>query len=209
VPRAPTRGYHHGHLRERLLAIATTELDAGRTLELSLREIARQAGVSAASVYHHFRDKESLVAAVCEESFVALDRAVEAAQSQTRPGRAQLERMFSAYVAFARAHPGRYRAMFRREVADAERFPGLHEAGRRSFERLTAAVAAAGPRRSSEAHLLGAMVLWSGAHGVADLANEGALLLAPGAEGEAERLMQAITASLVGAALGPARPRRS
>jgi len=202
VANVPARGYHHGALRVRLVELAAAGLEASGSLGPSLREIARQAGVSAASVYHHFQDKESLLAAVCEESFVALDGAVSEVQARHRPGRAQLEGMFAAYVGFARAHPGRYRAMFRREVSDAERFPTLHAAGRRAFDRLVGAVGAAGPRRGARGHLLGATLLWSGAHGVADLTNEGALELTPGAEGEADQLTRSVARAMVRAALG-------
>jgi AcrR family transcriptional regulator len=66
--------YHHGNLREALLA-AALELVGERPLaELSLREVARRAGVSHAAPYRHFPDRAALVAAIAEHGFATLER---------------------------------------------------------------------------------------------------------------------------------------
>jgi AcrR family transcriptional regulator len=60
--------YHHGNLRSALLAQARALLDEDGPAALSLREIARRAGVAAPSVYHHFANLDAIFVALAEDS---------------------------------------------------------------------------------------------------------------------------------------------
>ena len=74
--------YHHGNLRNALLAIATELLVEDGIQALSLRKMAQRAGVSHNAPYMHFADKEAVLAAIAEEGFRRLAIEVEAAISQ-------------------------------------------------------------------------------------------------------------------------------
>src|SRR3981189_813877 len=64
------RRYHHGDLRRELILAACALLEGEASEALSLRSVARRAGVSPAAPYHHFRDRAELVAAVAEAGWV-------------------------------------------------------------------------------------------------------------------------------------------
>ena len=66
---AASKPYHHGDLRRALLDAAERVLERDGAGALSLRAVAREAGVSAAAPYHHFKDKDDLLAAVIDRSF--------------------------------------------------------------------------------------------------------------------------------------------
>jgi AcrR family transcriptional regulator len=79
----PTKraAYHHGDLRRALLAASLDLVDEGGIGALSLREVARKAGVSHNAPYHHFRDRGSLLAALAEEGFAELAREMAEARA--------------------------------------------------------------------------------------------------------------------------------
>jgi AcrR family transcriptional regulator len=95
--------YHHGELRAALLQAAGEMLEKQGLASLSLRELARGAGVSHNAPYRHFPDRDSLLAAIAAEGFQRLGDALE-----KRPRRERGE----AYVEFALQHPQRFRLMF-------------------------------------------------------------------------------------------------
>lgn len=103
--------YHHGDLRSALIEEGLARLATGPAEALSLREIARNVGVSATAVYRHFPDKASLVAALCDVGGERLADAFRAAMSAAEPGRAAFNAMGRAYVRFALAHPALFRLM--------------------------------------------------------------------------------------------------
>ena len=110
--------YHHGDLRAALLQTAGKVLEKEGRGELSLRELARRAGVSHNAPYRHFPDRDRLLAALAAEGFEMLGDALE-----KRPRR----EMGEAYVEFALAHPQRFRLMFggHFEHADRRAYEGL------------------------------------------------------------------------------------
>lgn len=95
--------YHHGDLKAALLQTAGETLEKQGLASLSLRELARRAGVSHNAPYRHFPDRESLLAALAAEGFELFGNALE-----KRPRR----EMGEAYVEFALEHPQRFRLMF-------------------------------------------------------------------------------------------------
>jgi AcrR family transcriptional regulator len=96
--------YHHGNLREALIEAALGLLEERAAHELSLREVARRAGVSHAAPYRHFDDREQLLAALAEHAFAELERRLHGADSVTAAAR--------AYLDFALDHRARFRLMF-------------------------------------------------------------------------------------------------
>lgn len=104
-------GYHHGDLRAVILAQAA-DLVAERGADgISLRELARAAGVSHAAPAHHFTDRRGLFTALATEGFQLL----AAALTEARP---QFIDAAKAYVRFALDHPGHYEVMFDKSLYD-------------------------------------------------------------------------------------------
>lgn len=108
-------GYHHGNLRPVLLAAALEMLETQSPSALSLREVARRAGVSHNAPYHHFGDRTGLLSAVGAEAmarFLAAQRsAVDQVDGSGAPGD-PLVAMATAYVEWAVAHPGAFEVVF-------------------------------------------------------------------------------------------------
>ena len=109
--------YHHGHLRQALLE-AGLQLATERGINgFTLREVARQAGVSPAAPYHHFADKAALVEALAVESFEALATTLrEAAMAASGTAIEKLQAIGVAYVCFAVEHAGVFHFIFRPEL---------------------------------------------------------------------------------------------
>ena len=105
--------YHHGDLRAALIEEGLKRLQAGPAEALSLREIARNVGVSATAVYRHFPDRAALLGALCLVGDERLADAFAAAMARARPGLDAFSAMGRAYVRFAPLNP----AMFRRMVS--------------------------------------------------------------------------------------------
>jgi AcrR family transcriptional regulator len=109
--------YHHGDLREALLREAGAMIREGGLEEFSLRKLAERIDVTAASLYHHFQDKNDLLCALAEQGFHELERASAEAKDPTPP---DLEAAFRAfvrgYIRFATTRPERYDLMFGRTI---------------------------------------------------------------------------------------------
>ena len=99
-----SRPYHHGDLRRALVEAARRLLEAEGPSALSLRAVAREAGVSPAAPYHHFKDKAELLDAVASEGWDMLNESMSAAKDSVE-GRQQLTALGIAYVCFARDNP--------------------------------------------------------------------------------------------------------
>ncbi|MBR0718230.1 TetR/AcrR family transcriptional regulator [Bradyrhizobium liaoningense] len=133
--------YHHGALREALLKAAERILERDGLAGLTLRAVAREAGVSHAAPTHHFGDLTGLISELAAIGFRNFNKAMASAcDAATTPLSRALARP-KAYVAYAQAHPGMYGIMFRTERLDYSR-PSLHEAAEASFAGLTNAIAA-------------------------------------------------------------------
>jgi AcrR family transcriptional regulator len=110
------RPYHHGHLRQAILAAAVDALTESGPARLSLRELARRAGVSHAAPAHHFGDKAGLLTAVAAEGYTLLADALATAQQQT----GDFLDVGVAYVRFAIEHRAHFDVMFRPDLYHAD-----------------------------------------------------------------------------------------
>src|SRR5437899_2453664 len=113
--------YHHGALRDALLQAAEKILERDGLPGLTLRAVAREAGVSHAAPTHHFGDLTGLLSELAAIGYRMFNAAMVAANnSETHP---LMKGMASAtaYVAYAQAHPGMYSLMFRNERLDMTR----------------------------------------------------------------------------------------
>ena len=133
--------YHHGALRDALLEAAERVLEREGLSGLTLRAVAREAGVSHAAPTHHFGDLTGLVSELAAIGFRQFNAAMAAAGAPDLPLNERAMVRAKAYVAYAQAHPGMYGLMFRTERLDYSR-PSLHEAAEAAFAGLAGAVAA-------------------------------------------------------------------
>jgi AcrR family transcriptional regulator len=130
--------YHHGDLHDALLQAAERVLERDGIAGLTLRAVAREAGVSHAAPTHHFGDLTGLLSELAAIGFRRFNAAMIAARaSETHPLMKAMANA-KAYVAYAQAHPGMYSLMFRSERLDMTR-PSLHEAATASFQGLAPA----------------------------------------------------------------------
>ena len=133
--------YHHGGLHEALLAAAERVLERDGLAGLTLRAVAREAGVSHAAPTHHFGDLTGLVSELAAIGFRQFNAAMNAANAQAGSLLQKAMDRARAYVGYAQAHPGMYGLMFRTERLDMTR-PSLHEAANASFAGLAGAIGA-------------------------------------------------------------------
>jgi AcrR family transcriptional regulator len=168
---AKKEGYHHGDLRRALLDGALRLISSGKTQELSLREVARIAGVTHAAPYRHFVDKEALLAAVAEEGFRNLRGHIERRMAKAKDAAEAFKQSGVGYVAFALESPAHFRVMFGGHLGDFEKHPALASESQKTFEVLVSAIVAAqnAGRVKKGNPLPMAIFAWSGVHGLSSL----------------------------------------
>src|SRR5437660_6393584 len=169
------RPYHHGNLRQALIDAALELIEERGVSALTLREVARQVGVTHAAPQRHFADRAALVAAVAEQGFRGLAAHVAAVRGSARTPAQRLRALGVAYVEYALAHPAHLRAMFSPEVADKSRDPELAAAAQAVHGTLVEQIAN-GQRQGSVApgdpdEL--SFAAWSMVHGCAVLLIDG------------------------------------
>jgi AcrR family transcriptional regulator len=150
--------YHHGNLRDALLAASLDILAADGVEALSLRTIAP---------YSHFRDKEDLLAAIAETGFqkLALSMAERAAGAKT--AEEKIERLIGAYIRFAQENKPLFSLMFGRELADLKRYPTLAMTAGKSYALISAALANSAAPKEDVPFLT--VAIWSLCHGLTTL----------------------------------------
>ncbi|WP_158263774.1 TetR/AcrR family transcriptional regulator [Deinococcus arcticus] len=175
--RQAARSYHHGLLRQSLLAAARALLAGRPAAELSLREVARHAGVSHAAPYHHFSDRHALLLALgegCMTEFVTAQE--QAAAAQPTPLR-QLVALGEAYVAYAAQQPHAFTLIFDPQLCPpgaVSPFTPLIERNQALLARVLAEAHASGDLRAAQPEVL-AQGLWAAVHGLAQLVMTGHL----------------------------------
>ena len=142
---------------------------------LSMREVARRAGVSHQAPYHHFGDREGILAAIALDGFTRLHAAMAKAVAKLADPVDRLNAVGGAYIAFAVRYPSHFKIMFRSEMVEMERYPELHACADRAFNLLTSIVGEVASRRRAKDPQALVIASWSLAHGVATLLLEGKL----------------------------------
>ncbi len=164
-------GYHHGNLKEALIAAARRLIAEHGPQGFTLNEASRTAGVSPSAPYRHFRDRNALIEATAEEGFnLFRDRLLASAEGTATPYEA-LHRMGAAYYAFALDEPGFYQAMFSSGLP-AVGAP-VTEAGDRAFTVLENAVRALGAQEHQVRAL--SIKIWAFTHGMTGLIAAGSV----------------------------------
>lgn len=137
---------------------------------ISLRKVARDAGVSHQAPYHHFGDRAGIFAAIAEEGFSKLSEALIASHNKGISG------MCETYVRFALEHAGHFRVMMRNDLCDLQNYPSAVFQADRAFNLLLEDVTAAlGNSASDDDIKTHTAFLWSVGHGLATLLLDGPL----------------------------------
>ena len=174
------RPYHHGSLRSALIEQAQRTVDERGVQALSLRELAREVGVSHAAPRRHFPHRQALLDALAEDGFERLgDELGHAAQDAGPSFGARLHALAQAYISFATRQPALHELMFAgKQRTGADR---VHEAADRAFAASLEVIAeaqAAGELRGGEPARVATVVLAT-LQGLAAMANGGMIEGAP------------------------------
>ncbi len=176
MSRSPV-SYHHGNLREALLNSADQLLREKGPEGISLRAVARQAGVSQTAPYRHFSDKDELLAGVAEIGFTRMHENMWKLGNQFEDFGDRLKALGLGYITFALGNPNLFRLMFGTLRARSEEVPDLKTACDEGYEVLLGTIRegqSAGVFREGDVELL-AVAAWSQVHGMAHLAIDGVL----------------------------------
>ncbi len=163
--------YHHGDLRRALLEAACETIRTQGAARLTLRGVAHAANVSHAAPYHHFKDKEALLAAVAEEGFRALRKSVDARSAAAESPALVLQEAAVAYVLFAVEDPELFRVMFGPYLSDKTAYPALQAASQAAYRVIGEGLkpyGSSGKGSSAQAEHL-AVASWAVIHGLAML----------------------------------------
>ena len=181
-PQSDERPYHHGDLRRAIVKAALEILLETQSIEFSLRELARRAGVSHNAPYKHFADKRELLAAVSAAGFETLTRRMAREMARLSEPRDQLFAMLRAYIDHGVENPALYSLMFGRYLGGPDRSrPPIELAEAEKTKALLGAVIVAGglgraiphPSRN-ERKIAGAILAcWSLVHGLTLLLADG------------------------------------
>jgi AcrR family transcriptional regulator len=182
--------YHHGDLKEALVAAGESVLAERGLQGFTLRECARRAGVSHAAPKHHFGDVRGLLTEIAVRGFTQLSRRL---RTRLRAAGADLDAQFvataEAYLGFAEAYPEHFRIMFRSDLVDVYA-PDLIRAAQQTFIELTNVIhrqhgepeidCDAVELKLMSPHVINDIIIgWSYVHGLAHLKVEGQLAMIP------------------------------
>jgi AcrR family transcriptional regulator len=169
--RAPGSAYHHGDLRNALIAQGRSELETLGPNELSLRRLAKMVGVSSAASVRHFSDKAEFLAALAADGFRELAGIRRRIISAGGDSLSIAYRMMNAYVEFADANKGLFALMVGPRLIDRDAYPELSQAGNESFSDFAGAISAYAEECGWTAESLAFVThgAWAMEHGLATL----------------------------------------
>ena len=171
------RGYHHGNLKQALIDAALELIAERGPTGFTLSEAAKQAGVTPAAVYRHYKGREELIAEAARQGFDMFADLMNYAYDNGQPSAmAAFEATGRAYLSFARSHAGHYIAMFESGLS-VNRSPELAAAAARARAALEQAaadlIAQAPPDKRVPASVFTSHI-WAMSHGVVELYARGA-----------------------------------
>jgi len=181
------RAYHHGDLARALIDAALPRIEKAGVEAFTLREAAREIGVTHAAAYRHYADKRALLAAIAEEGFRALSGDLRDAAQSEGDALEKLASIGRAYVRYAFREPARFRVMFGPRLNYDRRFPSLEAEAQRAFRILLDAIEA-GQRDKILIEGVSrdlANSLWTTAHGFASLVLHRKIIVRSAARAEA------------------------
>jgi AcrR family transcriptional regulator len=129
--------YHHGDLRSALLDAALTVINEAGSSQLTIREVARRAGVSHTAPYRHFADKDELIVAVVEQGFELLQQTMQTEKDAApKDPISQFAASGTAYIDFALQHPAYYRVMYSGDLLTSDGHKSLQHTSSNTFAQM-------------------------------------------------------------------------
>lgn len=156
------RAYHHGDLRNGLLDAARAILEEQSLSALTLRAVARRAGVSHAAPYRHFPNHEALLVELGVEGFQELRQYIVEAAKIAGPESDRIANIGAAYMRFVAKRPAVARLMFGSQLPNRDKFPALAQAADAIGNEIGSAL--------HDTNL--GLAVWSAVHGLAMLVLE-------------------------------------
>ncbi len=170
------KSYHHGNLKEALIEASLSLIQEKGPTGFTMAEAARQAGVSTAAPYRHFKGREDLIAEVARQGYVIFAEKMEAAFDRGKPDPlTAFEAVGQAYLTFAKSNPGHYIAMFESGISISSS-PDLNMVANRAMAVLTQAAEKLFEGIPKDKRPPATMVshhIWSMSHGVVELFTRG------------------------------------
>lgn len=168
---AQTKPYHHGDLSRALVDAALRLIEREGPSALSLRAVAREAGVSPAAPYHHFADKSELLDAVARQGWAALGQEMDRHLALANTPAQKRIAMGVAYVSFSREHPALYRVMGDCS-RDQEQMKMTNDGSESSgYVAVRETLSAESGGKASDIDLeLATIAAWAAAHGLSEIA---------------------------------------
>lgn len=163
--------YHHGNLREVLISSALEILKEGTLQDLSLRALARKAGVSQTAPYRHFEDKEALIVVLIQEGSAILQENIAIASQLTDDPVEQLINLGIAYYDFSQDHPAHFRLMFGGSLENKEKHEHIFDNEKKGYDVLEGVICNCMtlPHAPELSPKLIRLTSWSLVHGLASL----------------------------------------
>lgn len=189
------QGYHHGDLRRSLIEQGLQLVREVGIEDLSLRQLAERVGVSTPALYHHFRNKQALLAALGEASIAEFEAVLKPALTAS----SDLDDFVMAYVRFARDNPQLYELMFGGATWRSAEAGDFQRAARQSFRMMGEQMQraqAAGHLPDSINPLRLAQVGWATLHGLCRMYNDGLAFTAEDIEDIARHAIQLMRTAL-------------
>ena len=169
------RQYHHGNLAEGLRGCAFDVVSTDGIEALSLRNLGKSLGVSRSAVYHHYKSKDALLAAIAVQGFDVLDQQlVHQINAPSKNAQDRLEDALVAYVKFVKEHRAVYELMFGYKLWNSEMQETVASRAWFSFLQLKNFVSQLqleGVRKDANIHRL-TQVTWAFVHGLGALAGD-------------------------------------
>ena len=168
--------YHHGDLKNALIQAGVKILAREGVSGLSLRKVAKQAGVSHAAPYSHFADKQALIAAISTEGFKQLHVRIEEIISvnKNNPAALLVETAW-AYMQFALNEPDRFKLMFSSVLEKEKEYPDYVQYSQQNFSQIVEIVKICQAEKilRTDSPELTTVSVWSAVHGLIMLILEG------------------------------------
>lgn len=171
-----TKSISRDDVRASILDASLALMNEGGLGALSMREVARRAGVSHQAPYHYFADREAILAELAGDGFDRLYDYMVSAIGLARNSRSDKNRaMGEAYIRFALNNAEVFRLMFRCEMVDLANYPDAKAKADRCFQLVADTLGAGSSTDKTSPDLAPVIAAWSTAHGLATLMLEGKL----------------------------------
>jgi len=178
------------NLKNELLEAAENRIQNGGVRALSLRKLAKDAGVTTMATYHHFANKKALLVEIAIRGFDSLAREMSRSSKNAKSPKQAVTGIMRAYFHFALEKPEIYHLMFGREIQGKQLIPEFKSAANRSFYIMAEAVKA---HLDNSGHEVDAdpvgLSFWGTLHGLVCLVTDGTILYKSRSQEQLERLI--------------------